>query len=223
MDLSKEAPAWQNDIQNVWQRIQGAGWKMTTKETIYSHGFRLRDVLRGDLKDDIMAISVMSIFNGYYAFLLSCLPLLVFPYLIYVTMALWLIHSILCLLLILPLSRIWMWDWLTDAALFSCNKGLAVGRLMMDTLGRLRFFRVLLTWPFYFAKGMTLLFIMPLFELVGYFLGEKKVGVKKRRERYLGDYPESYIAHLLTRAPAQMSWSELRHLSDIHQICLGFR
>jgi hypothetical protein len=222
-EMSKEAPTWQFDIQKIWQQIRAAGWNMTTKETVYSDGFSLRDVLRGDLKDDIMAVSVMSIFNGYYGFLLSCIPLMIFPYLIYVTLVIWAIHTLLCFLLILPLSRIWMWDWLTDAAIYSCNKGIALGELMMNVLGRWKFFRVLLTWPFYFAKGLTLLVIMPLYELVGYFLGDKRVGVKIRREKYFADFQEAYVSYLLTKVPSQMSWLELRHLSEIHQTCLKFR
>lgn len=221
-NIRSQASRFVTDIRQVWQQIRNSGWGMNIRETILSDGFRLRDVLRQDIKDDVMAISVTSLFYGFYGFLALCIPALFLPYVLFVTFPVFLIHSLLCLLLILPLSRLWMPTWLIDAAVFSCNKGLVIGDIIMKTFGRWRFFRALVNWPFYFAKGMTLLFITPLYELTGYLLREKVVGIKKRRERYLNDYPELYIEQLLQKDTLEMSWLELRHLSDLHRICIQF-
>lgn len=221
-DMRSNARQWVAGIQKVWQQIKNSGWAMTVRDTILSDGFRLRDVLRQDIKDDVMALSVTSLFYGFYGFIAFCIPGIFLPYILFITLPVFVIHSLLCMLLILPLSRIWMSGWLTDAAIFSCNKGLIIGDVIMKTLGRWKFFRALVNWPFYFAKGMTLLIITPLYELAGYLLRDKVVGVKKRCERYLSDYPEFYIEQLLQKDPAQMTWLELRHLSEVHQVCLRF-
>ena len=69
---------------------------------------------------------------------------------------------------------------------------------------------------------MSLLIVLPIYKMIGYYLRDKVVGVKIRQERYLSDYPENYIEQLLQKEPAQMNWLELRHLSDIHHICTQF-
>ncbi len=222
-NLRSNAPVWLGNIQQKWQQIRQSGWSMHLKETILSDGFRLRDVLRADIKDDIMAVAITSLFYGFYAFVALSIPTLFLPFLLILTLPIFIIHSLLCILLVLPLSRIWMPDKLTDAAIFSCNKGLKIGDIILQIFGRFKFFRALVNWPFYFAKGMTLLVIRPLYELTGSILKDKSVGMKKRRERYLSGFPEMYIDQLLQKDPNAMSLQELRHLSDLHELCLAFR
>jgi len=220
--MQKEAPQWKTSILNVWDRIKSGGWMMTVKETVLTDGFKVREKLREDIKDDIPALSVTSMFYGFYAFLVFLIPVLLIPYLAFLTVPVLLIHLLLCTLLFLPLSRIWLPVWLGDLAIKSCNIGLKIGTFVFDKLGGLRIFRVLINWPFYFAKGMTLLIIMPIYELTGYLLREKKIGLKKRRERYFGDYPEFYVENLLKKDISELSWQELKYLSEIYNLSMKF-
>lgn len=220
--MRADAPRWREGIQKVWANIKSTGWQMTVKDSVLSDGFKLKDVLDRDIKDEVMALAVSSFVYGIYAFLAALLPSLLFQYLFLLTLPALLIHSLLCFLLLLPLSRLWMPSWLLTAASLSCDKGLQFGNFMMRAFGGKRFFRVLVNWPYYFSKGLTLLVVTPIYKLIGHFLRDKVVGVKIRRERYFSDFPEYFIDQLLGKDPNQMTWQELRYLSEIYHACSRF-
>lgn len=223
-ELRREARLYQERIQSVWEPIRRQSWKMAVQETLLSDGFKLRDKLREDLQDDIAALSILSFFSGFYAYLALSIPAAMLPFILYLTTPLFLFHALCCLILLLPLSRLWLPEKLADVALFSGNTGLKIGDFILRTLGRWAIFRILVMWPFYFAKGASLLIVRPLYELVGYLLKDKVVGVKKRMVRYFNDfYPEAYVDMLLGKDPTQMDHIELVHLSDISQTCLNFK
>jgi hypothetical protein len=220
--MRAEAPQWKERILKVWAGIKSAGWQMSIKDRVISDGFKLKDVLDRDVKDEVMALAVSSFVYGIYAFLAALIPSLLLKFIFLLTLPALLIHSILCFLLLLPLSRLWMPNWLLTAAWFSCDKGLQFGSLIMRFFGEKRFFRVLVNWPYYFSKGLTLLVVTPIYKLIGHFLRDKVVGVKIRRERYFADFPEHYIDQLLGKEPSQMTWQELRYLSEIYHACSKF-
>lgn len=223
-ELRREAPQYKERIHSAWEQIRRQGWKMGSQETILSDGFSLRDKLREDLNDDIAALSILSFFSGFYAFAALAIPAAFFPILFYLATPLFLFHTLCCLVLLLPLSRLWLPGKLADVALFSGNTGLRIGDFILSNLGRWAIFRMLVMWPFYFAKGASLLIVRPLYELVGHLLKDKVVGVKKRMVRYFNDfYPEAYVDLLLGKDPAQMDYIELVHLSDIYQTCQQFK
>jgi hypothetical protein len=221
--LRAEAPAWKAQIEKVWAAIKSAGWNMTIKERVLSDGFKLKDVLDQDVKDDIMAYAVSSFVYGIYAFIMTLIPALFFPMLLVITVPVLLVHTALCFLMMLPLSRLWMPSWLNTAAWFACDKGLAVGDFIMRSLGGFRLFRVLVNWPYYFSKGTTLLVVRPIYSAIGHFLRDKVVGLKTTVERYFIDYPEHYVDQLLGKDTAQLSKQELQYLSRIYEACLAYK
>ena len=215
----RQAPEWLAYAQTVWAKVKQANWRMTLREEVLSDGFPLRDVLRQDLRDEVAIWSMVSILCGFYLFVAASLVALFLPFLFFAIAPAFLLHVLLCLLLAMPLSRLWLPGWLGDLAYKSQQMLLEVGYFME----RVPLLRRLIVWPWYFANGFNLLILRPLYELAGYLLRDKIVGIKKRNTFYFETYDTRYVEVLLSKQPQQMNRLELNDLFSLYNMLLTFK
>ncbi len=215
----KQAPEWMTYIQKVWAPIKHKNWQITQKEVLMSDGFRLRDKLREDLQDENSIWPIVTIFAGFYLFIVLSIIGIFFPIIFILLVPAFLIHTILCFLLALPLSRIWLPYWLYDLASKSYELILKVAIFMDET----KWLRSLIRYPWYFANGFSILILRPIYELAGYLWRDKVVGIKKRRITYFHDYETGYVDALLQKSPEAMNRSELKHLFNIYNKVLVYQ
>ncbi len=214
----QSATTWKVEVQKRWANIKAVNWRIDKRDTILSDGFSVYEQLKQDLKDRTPALGFTSIFGAFYLFMALSFLAIFLPFLFYIITPLFFIHTIFCVLVALPLSIIWLPEWLYKIAAMSCDAGLEICNFIRNT-PRIRRF---VDWPYYFSIGILLVFITPLYNFVGKQLKNKVVGIQKKTIAFFGDYDVVYVEDLIKKDPAQMSRSEINDLFRVYNMALSF-
>ena len=217
--IRKNAPDIQATLKNIWSFVKEKKYKWTIKEVLLSDGFKLKDLLNEDFKEDFAMLSVVSFFYGLI--LLSILTGIggaISPVLGNIIGIVLIIQALSCFLGFLPLSRFWLPQVVRDFVIRFINFGLGIynwAEVQGQTSSK-SWVVLLIRIPVLFAKLVKYIILFPLYELAKVFVGDKIVGVVKQNVNYYADAAEWYIDELITMNPNEMTSDELFHLSYLN-------
>ena len=217
--IRKNAPEMQQTLRDLWNLIKEKKYKWTEKETILSDGFKLKDLLQEDFKEDLAMLSVVSFYYGLvFLGLLSAIGYGINPALGTIIAIICLLQAISCVLGFIPLSRFWLPGIVSDVMFKFINFGLAFYN-WAEARGNASaniWVVLLIRIPVLFAKLIKYVILFPLTELAKAIVGDKVVGVVKQKVTYYADAADWYIEELINAQPDKMSSEELFHLSYIY-------
>jgi len=217
--IRKNAPDIQSELKGLWDFIKEKKYKWYVKEILLSDGFKLKNLLHEDFKEDIAMLSIVSFFYGIIILgILTAIAGAIHPFLGTIVGIIWLLQAISCFLGLAPLSRFWLPESVTDVMLKFINFGLSIYNWAEDQAQGANNVWVLLLvrLPVLFAKLVKYVVLFPLYELAKIFIGDKLVGVVKQNVNYYADMADWYIEELMTKNPNEMDGEELFHLSYIY-------
>ncbi len=214
--IRKNAPDIQNTLKNVLDFIKEKKYKWTVKEVLLSDGFKLKDLLTEDFKEDIAMLSVISFFYGNIVLgLLTAIAGAISPVLGAIVGIIWLLQSISCILGLAPLSRFWLNAQVSETMFKFINFGLGIYNWAEERAKTSpnAWVVLLIRLPVIFAKLIKYIVMFPLYELGKLFIGDKVVGIVKQNVNYYADAAEWYVDELIRKNPNHMTSEELFHLS----------
>lgn len=217
--IRKNAPDIQQTLKNMWAKVKEKKHKMTTREVFLSDGFKLRDLLTEDFKEDLAMLSVISFFYGLIILgILAAIAGAINPILGSIVAIAWLLQALACVLGFLPLSRFWLPGVVSDIMIKFINFGLSIYNWAEEQIQNSdKVWLVLLVRiPVLFAKLVKYLLLFPIYEIAKAITGNKVVGVVKQNVNYYADAAEWYIEELLAKNPGEMTGEELLHLSYLY-------
>lgn len=107
--IRKNARDIQTTLSVLWETIKITNYRHSLKEVILSDGFKLKDLLHEDFREDLAMLSVVSSFYGMIMLgILTGICNLINPSLGGIVGVIWFLQAISCLLGVLPLSRFWL-------------------------------------------------------------------------------------------------------------------
>lgn len=219
--IRRNAPAMQETLKGLWALIKERKYKWSVSEVTLSDGFKLRDLLHEDFKEDIAMLSIVSFFYGLLVFaILIIIGNAISPVLGTIIAIIWVLQALSCFLGFAPLSRFWIKNQvLQDVMLKFINFGLGIYNWAEEqgqTSDKV-WVLLLIRLPVIFAKLIKYIILFPLYELAKAFVGDKIVGVVKQKVNYYADAAEWYIEELLFKHPDEMTGDELFHLSYLYK------
>lgn len=224
--IRENAVDLQFKLKSVWHLVKTYNYKFSQQEVLISDGFKLKDLLEEDFKEDIAMSSIVSFFYGFIQFGISSVFVLFLvskaPVLSYLVGGVFFtsifLHILSCILGFLPLSRFWLPYMVQDFMIKFINFGLILYQWAEKEYGHSSNIWVILLIriPVIFAQLIKYLILFPLYQLAKIFVGDKIVGVTKQKVNYYADAADWYIESLINKPPHSMSDDELFHLSYIY-------
>jgi hypothetical protein len=217
--IRNNVPNIQTSLRDLWTFIKEKKYKWSVKEVLLSDGFKLKDLLEEDFKEDLAMLSVISFFYGLiFLGIFTAIAASINPVFGTIVGIIWFLQALSCFLGFAPLSRFWLPRSVTDVALKFINFGLGIynwaeEQVQSSDKGWLLLF---IRLPVLFAKLVKYIVLFPITELVKIFVGDKIVGVVKQNVNYYAEAAEWYIEELLTKNPNEMSSEELFHISYLY-------
>jgi hypothetical protein len=217
--IRRNAPSIQQTLKGLWALIQEKKYKLEKKQITLSNGFKLKDWLAEDFREDIAMLSIISFFYGLISFSLLILIFGAINHTLGTLVGIvWLAQALSCVIGFLPLSRFWLPEIAQDIIIKFINFGLAVyntaDRLARTSSNLILF--LLTRIPEWFAFLVKYIILMPLYELAKLFIGDKVVGVVKKEVNYYAGFADWYIVELTNKDPELMLTDELFDLSSIN-------
>ncbi len=216
--IRKNAPDIQTKLRNVWVSIKQKKFKLSIKEIVLSDGFKLKNLLSEDFKEDLAMLSVVSFFYGIVVFGISTfIANAISPVLGTIVAIVWAAHALSCILGFIPLSRFWLPEQIQNIVFKFINFGLKVYYWAeSESESSNVFLSILVKLPMLFALLIKYVILFPLYELAKVIVGDKIVGVVKQNVNYYAEAAEWYIDELISKNPDEMVADELFHLSYIY-------
>lgn len=218
--IRTEAVRIQAHLGMSWERIKRTRFKYSQETVTVSDGFRVRELLDQDFKDDIAALSMIAFAYGAVVFgLATALLGAIAPVLGIVSGAFAFAQAIACIAGMLPLSRFWLPSHVQGPVLWLVNLGLKIYNFASREVGWSddRFWlQLLVQWPMIVAWFVKYVVLWPSYELAKLLVGDKVVGVATKTVNYYGGFAEWYVDDLLRKAPAAMSRDELLDLGSLY-------
>lgn len=216
--IRKTAPDIQTTLRGLWSLIKEKKYKWSVNEVVLNDGFKLKDLLDSDFKDDVSRLSVISFVYGIFIFgILMIIGGAIHPVLESIVGLIWLIQAISCLFGFAPLSRFWLNDRVNDVIIKFINFGLHIYNWAdRETTYSGWLIGLIVHLPALFATIIKYILIWPLHEIAKLFVGGKVVGVVRKRVNYYADAAEWYVDELINKNPRDMTDEELFHLSYIY-------
>lgn len=217
--IRKNAPDIQQTLKNLWTSIKEKKYKWTTKEILLSDGFKLKNLLTEDFKEDLAMLSIVSFFYGLIILgILTGIAGAISPTLGTIVGIVLFVQALSCVFGFLPLSRFWLPSSLNDVMIKFINFGLGIYNWSEDQAQNSdKAWAVLLVrLPVLFAKLVKYIILLPLNEIAKAIIGDKVVGVVKQNVNYYAEGAEWYIDELLNKNSDEMTSEELFHLSYLY-------
>ena len=217
----------QQNLRKVWESVKQKKYKMQEEEAIVSEGFSYKDILMDDLKEDMPVISVVSFVNcillffivffiGGFAVLFINNNTLSNNFLWIITVT-WAIQALSCVIAFLPLSRFWLPYKVGDVIFRLVDFGLGVNQFFVEKgLHNNIFIGLIIGIPIILAQIFKWLVLFPLYKLVSIFLGDRRIGVVKKKTKYYAGLASWYIEDIMQSDPKQFSSEQLFDLSYIY-------
>lgn len=216
--IRENAPEMQQTLRSLWTMIKERKYKWSEEEVVLSDGYKLKDLLREDFKEDISILSVVSFFYGLvFLSILAVIGNAIHPAIGAVVAVIWMLQALSCFLGFAPLSRFWLPASVSAIMIKFINFGLGIYHWAEERGQNSNGWVILLIRiPVLFAKLVKYLILLPLTELAKAFVGNKVVGVVKQKVNYYAGAAEWYVEQLVNADPAEMTYEELSHLSQLH-------
>ena len=216
--IRENAPDMQANLRDLWERVRQSNFKHTVQEVVLSDGFRLKDLLRQDFKEDLAGLSIISLVCGLVlTVVIGTIVQLMLPPLGVVVLVFGGLQALACLLGFLPLSRFWLPEKVQEIMLWFINLGLTFFHwISRNSEGTRVVLQLLVGIPVLLSYLVKYLVLFPLYELAKLIVGDRVVGVVKESVNYYAGGAEWYIEQLMTKAPYEMSEKELYDLSYLY-------
>jgi hypothetical protein len=217
--IRRNAPDIQATLKNLWAFIKEKKYKWTEKEVVLSDGFKLKELLQEDFKEDISILSIVSLFYGVlFLGILTAIGSAISPVLGTIIGVILVLHVLACFLGFAPLSRFWLPLAISDVMIKFINFGLGVYNWAEDQgqNSSKGWVVLLIRIPVLFAKLVKYVVLLPLTELANVFVGDRIVGVVKQKVNYYAEAADWYVDELITKNPYDMTGEELFHLSYLY-------
>ncbi|MGB8194504.1 MAG: hypothetical protein WCF67_21410, partial [Chitinophagaceae bacterium] len=217
--IRKNAQNIQETIRGLWNVNREKKYKWSEKEVLLSDGFKLKNLLSEDFKEDIAMLSIISFFYGIISFgLLTLVGFMINPGLGILIELIWAAQALSCILGFLPLSRLWLPQSIQPIIIWFINFGLGVYNWAEEQAQNSSnsWIILLVRIPVLFAKVIKYIFLFPLYEITKAIVGDKVLGVVNRKVDYYAEAAEWYIDDLILLDPNDMTTEELFHLSYIY-------
>lgn len=222
--IRENARSMQAKLAALWEQIRQTKFKWTSQRVAVSPGFKIRDLLRQDLDDDIASLSMISYCYGVFAFgvpaaILSAAN----QYLGIAALAVVAAHALSCIIGMIPLSRYWMPANIQPVVFWFINVGLAVFRWAeRHTRDGAWWAKLLVLMPVLISMIWKNLVLRPLFFITGLIVKEKVIGAVEKEVSYYAGAADWYIEHLLKKVPSEMDHDELFDLSHVYSALGGY-
>ena len=216
--IRKNASDIQNTLKNLWDFIKEKKYKWSVKEVLLSDGFKLKDLLTQDFKEDIAGLSVVSFFYGCLVLgILTLICSAISPVLGTIVGIFWAVQALSCILGLLPLSRFWLPETIQNIMLWLINFGLSIFN-WAESEGQTAawWIQLLIAIPVLFALAIKYIILFPLYEIAKLFVGDKILGIVKKNVNYYADAADWYVEELINKNPNDMTSDELFHLSYLN-------
>lgn len=217
--VRKNAPHNQSALRDAWPSVQANKFEFNEERIVLTEGISVSAALDEDLKDRVPSLALFALGTGFLYFLLAGFLVLfvavlsepIGTVLVVAWLAAWLAHAIACLLFMLPLSRIWLPEKVTDAVIAVVNATLDSSRDWQygdDGLGKYAYFALALI-----SAALHWLVVFPIYKIAGLFLQNKVIGRNKVAVRFYAGYAEHYIEQLLETPVQDLTTEQLFDLS----------
>ena len=223
--IRRNASHMQETLLNVWERVKQTGYKMQEEVVTVVQGFRFADMLRADLADRLPLLCIISfvffLFTATLAMLAGALIFEVAKMDAGIPMTIGglaiIVQLFACFLIFLPMSRFWLPESVSNAALSAVNLGLGIQAFIIarDWHEKHSWIGVPLGLLSWLALGLFWLIIFPLYSLVAILLGDKGFKDTTATTRYFAGAAEWYIEELMSKDPATLTDDELFDLSRV--------
>ncbi|MCB0539229.1 MAG: hypothetical protein KDE33_17065 [Bacteroidetes bacterium] len=215
--IRENAQEIQTKLNNLWQTIKDKKYKHTIEEVTLSDGFVLKDLLVEDFKEDIAMLSVISFvtYNNTFG-ILTIIIAIINPTLGLIGGLFWLAYAIFCLLAFLPLSRFWLPEKLQSTMHWFVNFGIGIYNWMSEAFPSSLGVQLFLRFVKLIAQLLKYIVLFPLYEIAKLTVGNKIVGVVKKKVDYYANAADWYIEDLIQKKPIEMQEQELYDLSYLY-------
>lgn len=209
----------QTTLRNLWSFIKEKKYKWSEKEVVLSDGYKLKDLIDEDFKEDLAMLSIISFFYGLILFgILTAIGAAISHAIGTIIAIIWMLQALSCVLGLAPLSRFWLPESVSNIMLKFINFGLGIYNWAEErgqasgSVWAILFIRL----PVLFAKLIKYIILFPLTELTKAIVGDKVVGVVTQKVNYYAEAAEWYIDELISKNPDEMTSEELFHLSYLN-------
>lgn len=216
--IREHAHEMQDNISKKWPYIKEIQYEWNAKEVILSDGFKLKELLVEDFREDLAGLSLISfVFGLFISMIFALIAGLIFPPLAGLVGVFWVLHAVSCVLGFLPLSRFWLPDQVQDIMLWFINFGLGVFNWAhRESEVSTWWIQLLVNIPVLISYLIKYVVLFPLYELAKVLVKDKVVGVVKQRVSYYVGAAEWYIDDLLNTNPRAMQEDQLYDLSYLY-------
>lgn len=216
--IRENASNIQVTLRDLWNLIKEKKYKWTTENVILSDGFKLKDLLREDFKEDIAMLSVVSFFYGFVIlWILIAIGTAISPIIGAFIGIFWILQALSCACGLLPLSRFWLPESIQSIMIWFINFGLKIYNWAEnESRAAAWWVQLLVAIPNLFALAIKYIVLFPLYETTKLIVGDKVVGIVKKSVNYYAGAAEWYIDDLILKNPDEMTGDELFHLSYLY-------
>jgi hypothetical protein len=216
--IRENATDLQEELKTYFSKAREFQFKWTQQEVLLSDGFKLKELIDEDFKDDVVGKAFMSWSYGLFLIMIfTVLGGLISTSISGLGAIIMLIYTIICMLAAIPLSRIWMPEALSNIVIKVVNFGLGIQEFFLnraENSGALM--QLTVSTPFIISRIFKYLILWPLSEVAKLIVGDRVVGVVYQTVEYYAGAAEWYIEALINSNPENMTSEELYHLSYIH-------
>lgn len=221
--IRQNARDLQETLIKIWQTVKEKNYKKTVEEVVLSPGDKLKDLFTEDFKEHTSFFAIASFFYSIFLFLLLYLIGLFFKntgfgQFYFIILYIWLgIQTISCFLGLLPLSRFWLPEIVSNVMVKFINFGFSIFHWYEGSeLSDKWVFQILFNLPIIIAKAAEYIILYPIYEIAKLSFGERIVRRVVKSQPYYAGGADWYIETLMNKEPSQMTHDELFHLSHFY-------
>lgn len=213
--IRRHAEEIREQIRAAWADVKRTKYKWKEEVVVLSDGFSLRDLLRDDFKEDLAGLSVISLAYGIVGFIIPVfVGALIAPPLGVLLIVIWGVQALACILGFLPLSRFWLPTSIQPHMLKLIDIGLGVYNWAnRESYGSSGWLQFLVQIPVLLSSAIKYIILFPLYEIAKLIVGDKRVGVVKKKVNYYAGMADWYVDQLLQMDPQKMNEEQLFDLS----------
>lgn len=216
--IRKNANNIQSTLNNLWETIVNHKYKHTIQEVLMSDGFKLKDLLTQDFKEDLAGLSIISMIYGtILSWLIAFIVGIFSSELMIIPIIFWGFQTLSCVLGFLPLSRFWLPEQIQNIMFWFINFGLGIYNWAnRESVVSNVWVQLLVQIPVLISLAIKYIVLLPIYEIAKLIVGDKVVGVVKQKVDYYAGGAQWYINELLSKEPSGMSEQELFDLSYLY-------
>ena len=216
--LRRNAPMMQAELSKVWSRVVETQFMKTEEETVLSEGHTLESLLRDDLQSDIVPLGITLMLHGFVIAMIigivggiwSIFSSRYGGFIIGVANYGFPVHFLICILVLLPLSRFWL---PTLLARFVDWYSTAMSNIIPTDNAFWNIVEVIGMVVGYIVKYVV---VYPLYFVAIALVGQKVVRRVVVKQAYYANLASWYIEQLIRENPQSFSDEQLYHLGHAY-------